>query len=169
MSTPNFFNSTKWRIEFSNIPTITNLKNMKLYNEYIKSCVIPEFSLETDSSNFGTVIFKRPITKINENLSNLDIEFKCSEDLENYTNLFQYIQYLKYAEDLPKDVVIENIIKNISIIILDNQNRDKKIIYFTDVYLNSVSNLNLVYGEEIEITFTASFFYQEMKIKDPQS
>jgi len=169
MGTPNFFNTTKWRLEFSNIPTITNLNNMKLYNDYVRNCTIPEFALDNDYSNYGTVIYKRPITKVNENLGNLDIEFKCSEDLENYTNLFQYIQYLKYGEDLPEDVIVDNVIKNISIVILDNQNRDKKIIYFTNVYLSSISSLNLLYGEEIEVTFTASFFFQEMKIKDPQA
>lgn len=169
MGSPNVFNNSKWRVVLSNIPTVTNYKNLQVYNDYVRSCTMPDYNCPEDTINYMHTTVRLPIPRKNEELAQLQIEFKASEDAENYTNLVEYMQELKYGQNVPTTYLKDNVVKNISIVILDNQRRDKKIIYFTDCFLASISSLGLIYGDDTEVSFVTTWSYSEMKIRDPQS
>ena len=72
---------------------------------------------------------------------------------------------MKYGQNVDEDFLHRNVIKRINIEILDNQNRHINTIYFTDVFLLSLSSLSLLYGVDDNSTFTGNFSYNEMKIE----
>lgn len=167
MGHPNIFNNSKWKVVLSNIPTVTNYKNMNVYNDYVRSCTIPDYNCPEDFINFMNTVVRVPIPRKNEELAQLQIEFKASEDLVNYVNLAEWMQSIKYGQDLTTEYLIDSVVKNISVVILDNQRREKKIVYFTNCFLISLGSLPLVYGTDEEVPFLTTWSYEEMKMKDP--
>ncbi len=167
MGSPNKQASNKWLCEFSNIPSITDYRNMNLYNYYVRSCVIPDYNVSNDTTSFMSSTIRHPISKANEDLTPLQIEFVVSEDMENYTNFVEFMQQMRYGSELTEDFLRKNVIKKINVLILDNQKRTKKIVYFTNAFLTNLSSLSLIYGSHDESFFTATFDYEEMKISNP--
>ena len=75
----------------SNIPSINNIEDLSIYDEYVKSCVIPDFNVMESIMPYMNVIRRDPITKPNQDLTQLQIEFFANENLSNYTNLFEFM------------------------------------------------------------------------------
>lgn len=162
MSIPNLFRSSKWRVSFSNIPSSNDFDDMKLYDYYVKSLYLPSYNVDEVYSEFKNQRMRYPTTKINENLQPINISFKCSENLENYLNLFEYMQQMKYGQNVTPEYIKDNTVNKINLIILDNQKRDIYKIEFTNCFLLALSNLDLVQGIDNEITFSTTFSYQEI-------
>ena len=162
----NNFNNSRWRIVISNIPSVNKVEDLSIYDEYVKSCVIPDFNVVETIMPYMGSIRRDPITKPNQDLTQLQIEFFANESLSNYTNLFEFQQQLKYGQNVDSEFLHKNVIKRINIEILDNQNRHIKTIYFTNALLLSLSSLSLLFGVDDNTTFTGNFSYEEMKIED---
>jgi len=166
MNTLNTFHANKFETIFSNLPTINSYKNMEqITSTYVKSITIPEYSIEYISSGFkGTDIYS-PISRKNDALSPLTIEFKVSENLDNYYYFQQFIQRLRYGQNVDD---VENIktytIKNIDIVSLDNQKRQQKSLRFTEAFLQSISSVNFEFGSGDEVVFNATFVYREIEL-----
>ena len=160
---PNTFHNDKWSVSFSNVPTISDVRNMKYYDNYVKSLVLPDYNMEEITSEFRGFTIRHPVgPKANNNLSQIQLEFKVSEDLFNYLNLFQWMQSIKYGDIESSDFLRKYTVKSINLNIMDNQKRDIAVIRFTQAFLLNLSSISLNTGSSDEVVFTANFSYEEV-------
>jgi hypothetical protein len=105
------------------------------------------------------------MSRANDNLQQLSIEFKVSEDMRNYFILYQYLMATRYGKILDKEEWLRfNVIKNIKLKCLDNQNREIGGIVFTNAIITSVGSLSLQMGIADPVTFSVTFFYEEAQL-----
>lgn len=175
MSYPNTFHNDKWRFTFSNLPGVADMGEMRYYNGYIKNLSLPDYSMG-EIGSIGPYGFKirTPIAgmKKNTDLSNLQIEFKLSEDMRNYLYFFKWMKDLRYGNlDNGKydGLFRKYTIKSGILSILDNQKRTVVNIMFTQMFLLDLSSIQLTMGSSDEVTFVCNFSYEEIeyKTKDP--
>jgi len=171
---PNTLHSDKWQVTFSNIPTLQSNRDLRLYDNYIKSFTFPDYSMSEIYSDMMGFRVRHPVAGIraNQDLAQIQIEFRVSEDMKNYANLFLWMQALRYGKSEifkdESDFFRLNTIKIINLSVLDNQKRVICNWKFTEAFLLSLSSLSLNMGTCDEISFTCSFSYEEIKfdIKD---
>ena len=163
----NTFHNDKWQCNFSNLPSITDLSLMKYYDNFVKSVVIPDYNLEEIYSDFQSFRIRHPAApQINKNLSQIQVEFKMSEDMLNYIYLWEWMRRIKYAEDIDlgtDEFFRKYTIKAIAINILDNQKREVAVWRFTQCFLLTLSSVSLLAGSSEEVSFTGNFSYEEVK------
>ncbi len=159
-NTVNLFHQDKWQISFSNIPTVSDLADIPLYDLYVKSVVLPDINLTETFSNFQNEVVRQPVTRSNEDLSQLQVTFKADENLKNYYNMFTWIMSVRFGDNITTEKVRDENIKKIQIILLDNEKRKKGILGFKDCFLLSLSSLSLNMGTAEEIEFTCNFSYK---------
>lgn len=166
----NRFHSDKFSVVFSNIPSIDNRIDMQLYDLYVKSVTLPEYDMEFVPSHFKGGLVWHPISQDNDNLPEVIIEFKLSENLDNWFNLFSWLQTLRYrqpdTEAVQSTLLRKNTVKSIDVLLLDNQKRTKKKMSFKECFLSNLSSLPLVIGSSEEVTFTTIWRYQEVFLTD---
>jgi len=172
---PNTFHSDKWVLTFSNIPVITDMSHMKYFQSYVKNLILPDYNMGEiqDIGPFGFQV-RHPIAgmKQNTDLSQLQIEFKLSEDILNYIYFFKWMRDLKYGRldnGNYNGLIRKYTIKSAIISILDNQKRTVANLTFTNLFLLNLSSMALTMGSSEEVTFTCNFSYEEIKfeLKDP--
>jgi hypothetical protein len=167
MGFPNLFHSDNWQINLSNMPSIDQGKIdvHKLYDLYVKSISVPNIDFEVIHSDLRESSSFHPIGRANVDLPNISIEFKADEDLENYYNLYEWIQSLKYGKEvINSETAKGNNIKSIDIMFLDNENRTRGYFRFTNAYITSLGSLNLTQGSSDEVTFPITLNYEEVKL-----
>jgi len=172
---PNTFHNDKWVLTFSNIPNVGDLDDMKYFQNYIKSLVIPDYNVGNIASigPFGIQVnHPQAGQKRNTDLSQLQIEFKVSEDFRNYMILFDWMRELRYGEPEGgnfKDWIRKFYIKKAVLSLLDNQKRPVANVIFTKLFLLNLSSLQLTMGASDEVSFTCNFIYEEIsrEYKDP--
>jgi len=171
---PNVLHGDKWRITFSNIPTLNDVGNMRYFDNYIKSCTIPAYTMGEIISNLpdGWQV-RHPLggMKKNQDLGSLNLTFKLSEDMYNYLVFFSWIQNLRYGE-LPQshqDYFRKYTVKKLIISMLDNQKRTVAELSFTNLFLTELGALDLTYGSTEELTYSCTFTYETVlyDLKDP--
>jgi len=161
---PNVYHSDKWRMTFSNIPGQA-VTQMKYYDNYIKSLTFPDYNLAEFKSDFKGFTIRHPVgPMVNNDLSQIQIEFKLSEDMFNYLNLFHYMQQLRYGQiDVDHDDFFRKYtVKKLNIEMLDNQKRVVSRVHFTQLFLLSLSSFSLTQGSSDEMTFTTNWSYEEI-------
>ena len=156
----NASHSGKWRIGFSNIPSIT-VADIALYEGFCKSISIPDQNVDIDFSMEGSVRRFNIINKPNNNLSDFQTTFKISEDMLNYYNLLEYVLELKYGR-VSTETIRENVIKSISLTSLDNNKRPRGILNFKNCFIHSISSVPFEYGSADENTFTVTWLYEHL-------
>lgn len=166
--TVNTFHQDHFSVVFSNIPSLTNMREMNLYNLFIKAVDIPEYTMELVSSQFKGSTIWNPISQSNDELPSLTIEFKLSENMENYYNLFYWMQSIRYRQPntaaVHSDLIRKNTVKSIDVLMLDNQKRPRMKMSFTEAFLSGLSNLQLTMGDSSEVTFTTTWKYTEVQV-----
>ena len=174
MAFPNTFHGDKFQVLFSNIPTLPSTKDIRIYESFVKTVLIPDYNLEEIYSDIMGFRIRHPDGgfKANYNLSNLLVEFKVSEDMLNYIYLFEWMRSMKYGEvnhfENAKETFRKNGIDSLVVSILDNQKREIAQWRFTNCFIVSLSSLQLEMGVSEEVTFGVNFSYEEIKytIKD---
>ncbi|MFW6219496.1 MAG: hypothetical protein ACOCZ5_01265 [bacterium] len=167
MSFPNVLRGDKWFLSFSNIPTVKDRHDLRLFDNYIKSFTLPSYDMGEITSH-GPLGFnvRHPIggIKINDNLSPITVDFKLSENMDNYLYLFRWMLELKYGrlKDDYDGMIRKYYIDAIHLHLLDNQKRTTTLIKFTHGFLTNLSSIPLVFGSSPEITFTCTFTYEEI-------
>lgn len=165
MGFPNTYHSGKWQLTFSNIPTIDDSKQMKYFDNYVKSITLPDYNMNETFSDFKGERIRHPFSRINEEMSQIQIEFKLSEDMFNYLYLLEWMQRLRYAQEVDADMLRKEFIKRINMSILDNEKRTIANLAFTDAFLLNLSSIGLDAGSDEEVSFTANFSYYEYKFE----
>lgn len=171
---PNLFHNDKWIPTFSNIPTVSDNSDMRYYDNYVKSFIVPDYNLdEIYSDGTGGFRIRHPKGGMwpNKDLSQLQIEFKLSEDMLNYLLFFKWMRQIKYGEinDSHTDFFRKYTIKKLILSILDNQKRTVANLIFTELFLLNLSSMQLTMGSSEEVVFTCNFSYEEIlyELKDP--
>ena len=164
----NLFHQDSFDIAFSNLPSITEMKDLSISDRFVKSLTIPEYTLVQILSNGPDgFLIKHPVgPKANADLGILAIEFKLSEDAINYLNLFECMMSVKYASNLnmtETDLFRKYVIKGININIKDNQKRKIATLTFTNAMLINLGGLSLEMGVAEEVLFSTAFSYEELK------
>ena len=165
MSYPNTLQQDKVKVAFSNIPSLVQDKvETKIYDEYIRSVVLPDMTCEFVNQNFKNTSTKSPNSRANDVLTDITFEFFATEDLLNYYHIYSYIKQLKYAK-LNQDVssVRFNTIKSIDLFILNNQNESIAKYKFTEAFPITVGQLSFDMGSSDDVVFPVSFMYEESK------
>ena len=166
-NTINTFHQDKWKINFSNIPSLDNtFKDLNLYDLYVKSVTLPDVNMTETFEHFKTFIVRHPVIDANQNLSQLQVTFKVDEQLKNYYNMYNFLMNLKNGKKVTNDLIRLNTIDSIDIIILDNQKRNNTILSFKNCFLLSLSSLSLVYGDSTNVDFTCNFSYESNNINN---
>jgi len=171
---PNSLHGDKWKINFSNIPTLSDMTEMRYFDNYVKTCSIPNYSIGSIQSQFPNGMqVNTPLggMKRNQELQNLTMTFSVSEDMYNYLVLFEWMKQLRYGniKKSPNGLYRAYTIDQITVIMLDNQKREVAHIQFTNAFISDLGNLDLVYGVTDEMNFTVNFMYEEIfyEAKDP--
>ena len=168
---PNTFHNDKWQVSFTNLPSLVSIKDMRIYDNFVKSVTFPDYSMgEIISDMPGGYKIRHPLgPSPNASLSQVQIDFKLSEDMRNYINLFEWMRALRYGDvsgfsDI-EDIFRKNTIKGILLGILDNQKRVIASWRFSNAFLLTLSSVSLVNGSSDEVTFTCNFSYEEVFYK----
>ena len=101
----------------------------------------------------------------NSELGDLSITFKLDETLLNYFFMASYVMNMRYGINDSKDFdyrMKKNVIKKISISILDNQKNVCGYIHYDNCIPSSISGIEVNYYTADEIEFTVSFKFQEV-------
>lgn len=171
---PNVLQSDKWVFSFSNIPTLPDMYDMRYFDSYIKSFVLPDYNVETINIDgpFGYTI-RHPLggSYPNKGLSQLQVEFKVSEDMLNYLVMFEWMKKLRYGDtnQSPDQLFRMFDCKAAHLTTLDNQKRETARIKFTRLLPSSLSSLQMTYDQSSELSFTVNFSYEEIsyELLDP--
>lgn len=162
----NTFHQDLFDVSFSNLPTVDNLKDLSIYDRFVKSIVIPDYNIQ-EIISYGPDGFqiRHPVgPRPNTDLSQLQIDFKLSEDMSNYLYLFDWMQRIRYIDKYSLDDLFRKYtIKSININLRDNQKRSIATLSFINCFLLTLSNLSLEQGSAEETIFTTSYSYEELK------
>lgn len=173
----NFKNN--FRVNFSNIPTVGNFGDLRfLYEQMVHSITIPDYNLELIPSEFQNKISWNPISKSNDDLSDILIEFKIDAKFLNYYNMFKYMKRVRTGEPTAPDSRItprsrfkqEQYIHNydieaINLSILDDRLNTVATLIFKNIFIVSLSTVGLSFAESGENTFTVNFVYRDVDIE----
>ena len=156
----NTWHSDLWRLVFSDVPGVKTA-DLEYLERYVKSISLPEYGLEFDTIEFQGYSKLLPIAhKVNTGLGLVQVEFKLSEYLKNYSILFDWIQQFRYAEQIDP-LVRKYVCKALNVLVLDNEKRTLGTFSFTNAICTSISALPFAYGTGEEVSFTANFAFEE--------
>jgi hypothetical protein len=165
MSLRNTFHSDNFQVIFSNIPQpIEDTEKIKIgvLNNYVKMVTLPDYNLETIKSDFFNMSRSNPSSRYNSELSQLTIEFKLDEDMDNYFCLHKWMNELRKGNPTKDNTLLhESNISSIQFILKDNQKRNRKIMTFKECVLISLGSLPLEFGTAQEVLFTTTFEYHD--------
>lgn len=172
---PNILHGDKWRLTLSNIPTLTDVGDMKYFDNYLKSLSIPSYQMggEIISHGPGGFDIRHPLggMRKNRDLGHLNITYKVSEDMYNYLIMFSWMMQLKYGNIDPRheDYFRKYSINKATLSMLDNQKRVVTELSFTQLLPITLGELSLNFGSTDELSFNMEFSYEEIfyKINDP--
>jgi len=165
----NLFHADLWSVSFSNIPSMTDPKDLMLFEKFVKSVNLPEFGLLSDQVNFdGHAIITPVAGEQNMERSLLMINFKLSEFAKNYLYLYSSMQNLRYGSNI-EGLARKYNVSEIGIRLLDNSKRLFGWFQYTNALCVGLSALPLEYGLADEIIFTTSWTYEQVlfQYQDP--
>lgn len=169
MSKINTFNTDNFSVIFSDIPIPENSvvrPNIRLFNNFVKTVTLPDYNLETLESTFGNIVRKNPISRINNDFTQLTIDFKVDEDLSNYMTFYTWIQELRKGKATKNSggKLHKSNIAAIQIVVKDNEKIERYRLKFTECQIISLSSLVLQYGVDDEVIFSTTMNYHNFEI-----
>jgi len=163
--TINRYGSDKFQASFSNVPGVKQ-SDLKLFDYFLRDIVFPDFNIQTFNSEFMGYIIRHPINKMNTELSQIQMNFKISEDFQNYMFLSNWLRNIRYSTVQPlldgESVLRKLYIKSLTINFLDLKKRITNQTTFTNLFLLSLSSVSLIYGQLEEVPMTCNFSYEEI-------
>jgi hypothetical protein len=160
MGHPNVAFSDKWKLSVSNIPTVSNVKDLSLYDNYVRAFSFPSLDLQLLDSNFRNTRVYHPISRDNTPFNVFRVTFKVSEGMVNYWNIWTWIKNLRHGtKSTSKELFREDWIESFRLTMLDNENRDCAIFDFKDCFVTNISEMVLVNGRSDELEFSIDVDY----------
>jgi hypothetical protein len=163
----NTFHSDKWRLSFVGIPTVINVNDLSLFDNFAKTVTVPDFTIDMDRTFelLGYQIQEPVAHKVNKDLPNLTVEFKLVENLQNYYLLWQWIRNIKYGINVPKNTHLKDYNCSINLEMLNNMKKTIMTFKYTKCFCLSLSSLALTSGTGEEMTFSAEFSHEQILIE----
>jgi hypothetical protein len=156
----NLFHADSFQLNFSNIPSVSDQKDIMLFEKFVKGVNLPEYGLQYDKTVFqGHAIITPQAGENNIERSLLLINFKLSEHAKNYLYLYSSIQNLRYGSNI-QGLARKYVVSQLDVMLLDNIKRRFGWFQFTNALCVGISALPLEYGTAEEIIFTTSWEYE---------
>lgn len=171
MTFPNVQHSDKWQVIFSNIPAFSPsisayINDMSLMDNYVKSVSFPSYTLELVKSNFMNYTINHPVSKINDDLNSITMDFKVSEGCMNYLIFRTWISGLRELENVDAEKFFRlNCIKELKLLFLDNMKRIKQKFIFENAFLTDLGSLSMTNGVDEEVTFSTTITYEFLRVE----
>lgn len=169
MSIINNQNTDKFKVVISNIPvpsTRTTNVDMAVFNNYVRSVTLPDYNVEVVPIDFRSASIKTPASRLNNDLAPVTLDFICDEDVENYISFFEWMLEIRAGNPTKGETTTrESTIKNLTVLINDNQDRPAVKFVIKDLLLVSLSSLSMIYGASEQSLYTASFQYNTIDIE----
>lgn len=173
---PNSFKSDKFSIVLSNFPSVENFQDFRYFTNYVKTITIPELSMNLINTYFQGAIVRHPEAPvINRDLSQLQLNFRLSEDMKNYFLILDWARQLRYGDlrnenvsfdnPIPEQLINKYCIKSLDVNMLDNHKRIIATLSFRDCFVTMISSLSLEFGNSDEILFSVNMSYSAMEYK----
>ena len=169
MAYPNIAIDSNFYITISNMPGIDKMSTMKYYEEFVRSVSIPAYDLELYTSPLMGGDHIQPLSRQNNDLGELSITFKISEDYANYFFVMYYMMSLRYGVNNVFDAKFpdrprlkQNAINEVVVFILDNQKNIIAHVRFKRCFITNLSGLDFNYGSDEELEFSVSIKYTEI-------
>jgi hypothetical protein len=165
MSRPNSAHSNYWKVNFSNIPTVTNVKELEYFHEYVRSITIPDYNIIEEPSPFKGEVIRNPVSRVNEDLAQIQIDFTASEGYFNYFHFLEWMLRIRNnGVGVDTGYLRDYVIKNIFIELLDNTGRKIGQLEYKDARLLSLSSFSLASGQSEEVFFSCNFSYESISL-----
>lgn len=168
MSKLNNSNTDKFEIVFSNIPVPadrTDALDMAIFDNYVRNVALPDYNIEILPSEFMNQTMRSPISRANNDLAPLTIEFQADEDLDNYVAFFEWIKQLRCGEPLKgEDTLKGSVIASIDILLNDNQNRKGHRVSIKNAIIVNLSSLNMAFGQSEQTIFNVTLQYEDFSV-----
>lgn len=169
MSTINRLATDKFKVVFSNIPlpqSRTTPLNIGVMNNFVRSVTLPDYNIEIQKADFGNFSRPHPMTKINNELTQLQLEMIVDEDMENYYAIYEWMREIKSGRPTQGHTTLhESTISDIIIQLLDNEDREKSRLKFQGCILASLSSLTMTYGSSEQVVFTMTLTYSDFTLE----
>lgn len=161
--TINLWHNDLWKLTISNIPSMVKVEDMYLFDNFVKSVNFPEYGIDLiDNNIFIGYRDNQPIAhKLNVDHVLLQIEFKVAENFKNYLYLFEWLQNIRYGQNITGKVK-DYITKSICLTIFDNMKRSQGYFDFQECNLVNITAIPMAYGTGEEVTFQANFNYNQI-------
>ena len=169
MSILNQSNTDKFQTVFSNLPvpsTRNDQPDLRIINNYVRMITLPDYNIEIIPSDLMQSSIKNPISRFNNDISPITIDFTVDEDFDNYQTIFEWMVELRLGNPLKGETTLrESTIKSLQIIFKDNQDRTGPKMILKDLFPINLSSINLAFGNSEQSIFTVTFNYSTIDIE----
>lgn len=169
----NTFHQNDFRVSFSNFPVIEELKSdagivkpvdMRVFDYYVRNIVIPDQSLQTSELSYLNRVQLQPMSRGNDNLNAVVVEFKVDDAFLNYYLFYTYIRQMRTGL-VDVQTFYKNRIREMNVDGFNNAGFKTSRLTFVNLFPVSTGTLSLEYGSSEELTFAVSFNYEEFKVE----
>jgi hypothetical protein len=174
MAYPNIAVDSSFYMTFSNVPGVAKDSTLKYYDDYVRSVSLPSYSVNVYATGLLGHNENHPMQRQNDDLGDVSITFKNSEDCMNYFMIMHWMQALRFGVDLVGDTDLispsgprlkRNVINEMDVFILDNQKRTIAKVRFTNCLPTDLSGLEFTYGSDEELEFTLTLKYEDILVE----
>jgi hypothetical protein len=148
------------------------IKKTPHLNYFVQSVNLPAISIGT--VEIGTPFTKIPFPGDKLTFNQLDVTFKVDEDMENYTEIFDWMIAMGHPDNLTDSATIysapamsgKGVYSDLSLAILTNGMRGNKIVNFSDAFPINLSDITFdsTLSDVEYVTATVTFAYRRFTI-----
>ena len=170
----NAFHQDSFRASFSNFPKINDLKDltgidgpidMRIFDYNVRSVTIPDQSLRTTEISMLNRVQLQPISRANDDLPPVVVEFKVDNTFLNYFLIYTYIRQMRCGIIKLDKPYYKNVIHELFIDGFTNTGVHTTRLKFVNLFPVSTGSLVLESGSSGELTFAVNFMYEEFKVE----
>lgn len=171
----NSFHQDSFNAHFSNFPTIAETQNafgknmpvdMRVFDYFVKNVTIPDQSLETMEIPLLNRVQLQPSSRGNDNLHLVTVEFIADNAFLNYFLIYTYIRQMRTATiEKLESAYYKNRIYDLSVEMNANKGNPVTRLKFVNLFPMSLGALTLESGNSGELTFPASFSYEDFVVE----
>ena len=170
----NTFHQDNFKVAFSNFPIINDFKNlvgmdqpvdMRIFDYNVKNITIPTQSLETTEISFLNRVQLQPISRGNDNLQSVTVEFKVDNTFLNYFLIYTYIRQMRCGLIKLDRPYYKNVIHEMFVDGFTNLGVHTVRLKFINLIPISTGSLILESGASGDLTFAVSFNYEEFQVE----
>lgn len=158
----------KFQLELSNLPfdpsDFVRDIDLRRFNQFVHGVSIPETTLNlmTSRTYGGQVLFPAP--DFNRDIPEFTVTYGLDENMSNYWYLFNWTWANRNAKSIGEHKWLKNAKINEAVLgIKDNNGRARNYVKFIDCYVNTMSGLDLTYGNYEDLRFTVNFKFNGLE------